>query len=73
MPDSLVDWFKNDFLTNLRSGITVSLISVPLSISLALANGATPLMGMRGAWWGGIFSSMLGGSGFNIHGPTGVF
>ena len=37
---------------NLKSGITVSLVNVPLSISLAIAGGAAPAMGIVTAFWG---------------------
>lgn len=57
---------------NWKSGITVSLVSVPLSVSLAIAGGATPLMGIITAVWAGLFAAILGGSNFNIVGPTGA-
>lgn len=57
---------------NWKSGITVSLVSIPLSISLALAAGATPLMGIITAVWAGILAALLGGSHYNIVGPTGA-
>lgn len=57
---------------NVRSGLTVSLVSVPLSISLAIASGATPEMGLVTAFWGGIGAALLGGSHYNVTGPTGA-
>lgn len=57
---------------NWKSGITVSLVSLPLSISLAVAANATPVMGVITAIWAGIFAAILGGSHFNIVGPTGA-
>jgi SulP family sulfate permease len=57
---------------NWKSGITVSLVSVPLSVSLAIAGGATPLMGIITAVWAGLFAAIFGGSNFNIVGPTGA-
>jgi MFS superfamily sulfate permease-like transporter len=42
--------------SNLKPGITVSLVSVPLSISLAIAGGATPVMGIV---TGTIFLSLI--------------
>lgn len=71
--------------SNLKPGITVSLVSVPLSISLAIAGGASPVMGivtgtklLRSfcnellAFWAGIVAALLGGSHYNIVGPTGA-
>jgi len=57
---------------NWQAGLTVAVVSIPLSISLALAAGATPLMGVVTAVWAGLFASFIGGSNFNIVGPTGA-
>lgn len=57
---------------NLRSGITVSLVSIPLSVSLAVASNASPLVGITTAIWAGLVASIFGGSNFNIVGPTGA-
>jgi len=57
---------------NLKSGITVSLVNVPLSISLAIAGGATPISGIVTAIWAGLIASLAGGSQYNIVGPTGA-
>jgi len=55
---------------NWKSGLTVALLSVPLSISLAIATNATPVMGIITAIWAGIIASIFGGSNFNIVGPA---
>lgn len=57
---------------NFKSGLAVALVSIPLSVSLAVASGATPLVGMITAIWAGLFASIFGGSNFNIVGPTGA-
>jgi len=57
---------------NLKSGLTVSLISIPLSVSLAVASGVTPLIGIITAIWAGLIASVFGGSNFNVVGPTGA-
>ena len=57
---------------NLKSGLTVSLISMPLSVSLAVASGATPIIGIITAIWAGLIAAVFGGSNFNIVGPTGA-
>jgi SulP family sulfate permease len=57
---------------NLLSGITVGLVSVPICISLAVASGATPVMGIITAVWAGFVASLAGDSNFNITGPTGA-
>ncbi len=57
---------------NWKSGITVSLVSIPLSISLAVASNSTPIMGIITAFWAGLIASIFGGSNYNIVGPTGA-
>jgi SulP family sulfate permease len=57
---------------NWKSGITVALVSIPLSISLAVASGTTPTVGIITAIFAGLVSSIFGGSNFNIIGPTGA-
>lgn len=57
---------------NWKSGLTVSLVSIPLSLALAIASGATPTQGMITALWAGLFAAVFGGSNFNIVGPTGA-
>jgi SulP family sulfate permease len=59
-------------LHNWKSGLTVSLVSIPLSISLAVASQATPVAGIITAIWAGLFAALFGGSHFNIVGPTGA-
>lgn len=57
---------------NWRSGLTVALVSIPLSIALAIASGATPTQGIITAFWAGLIGAYFGGSHFNIIGPTGA-
>lgn len=57
---------------NWQSGLTVALVSIPLSISLAVASRANPVIGIVTAIWAGLVASIFGGSNFNIVGPTGA-
>lgn len=57
---------------NWRSGLTVALVSIPLSIALAVASGATPAMGIITAVWAGLIAAVFGGSQYNIVGPAGA-
>jgi MFS superfamily sulfate permease-like transporter len=59
-------------LANIKPGMTVALVSLPLSISLAIAADAQPVQGVITAVWAGIVSAIAGGSHFNIVGPTGA-
>lgn len=58
--------------SNWKSGLTVALVSIPLSLSLAIASGATPLQGIITAFWAGLIYSFFAGSHYNIVGPTGA-
>ncbi len=60
------------FYENLIAGLSVSLVNLPLSISLALAAGGTPMQGVITAIYAGIVGALAGGSHFNIMGPTGA-
>lgn len=60
-----------ELAANLKPGITVSLVSLPLSISLAIASGASPVQGIITACWAGLVSALFGGSHYNVVGPTG--
>lgn len=57
---------------NFKPGLTVGLVSIPLSISLAVASGVSPIVGIVSAFWGGAVASLFGGSIYNIIGPTGA-
>ncbi len=57
---------------NWKSGLSVALVSVPLSLSLGIAAGGTPIMGIITAIWAGLIAGMLGGSKFNVVGPAGA-
>lgn len=52
--------------------MTVALINIPLSISLAVAAQAPPGMGIITATWSGLAAALFGGSQYNIVGPTGA-
>lgn len=57
---------------NWKSGLTVALVAIPLSLSLAIASGATPVQGILTAVWAGLVYSLFAGSNYNIVGPTGA-
>lgn len=50
----------------------MALISVPLSTALAIASGATPIMGLQAAIFGPMIAGILGGSNYNVLGPAGA-
>lgn len=68
----MIDKYSHKFRSNLKSGITVGLVSLPLAISLAIASGVSPAAGIVAAFWGGAVAAFFAGSTFNIIGPTGA-
>jgi len=64
---------REDFLADLGSGLTVGVIALPLAIGFGIASGCTPAQGLWTAIVGGLLISALGGSRFQIGGPTGAF
>jgi SulP family sulfate permease len=63
----------NLFRHDLFSGITVGIVAIPLAMAFAIASGTTPDKGLFTAVIAGFFISLLGGSRFQIGGPTGAF
>jgi SulP family sulfate permease len=60
---------RHDFI----AGLTVSIVALPLAMALAIASGTTPDKGLVTAVIAGFLISALGGSRFQIGGPTGAF
>jgi SulP family sulfate permease len=71
--ESLRQYRRADFLKDLGSGVTVGVIALPLAIGFAIASGVTPQQGLWTAIIAGCLISGLGGSQFQIGGPTGAF
>ncbi len=55
------------------AGLTVAIVALPLAMALAIASGTTPDKGLITAVIAGFLISALGGSRFQIGGPTGAF
>ena len=55
------------------AGLTVAIVALPLAMALAIASGTTPDKGLITAVVAGFLISALGGSRFQIGGPTGAF
>src|SRR5215472_18235596 len=58
---------------DLFAGLTVSVVALPLSLALAIASGVAPGRGLFTAIVAGAIVSALGGSRYQIAGPTGAF
>jgi SulP family sulfate permease len=61
------------FAHDLAAGITVGLVALPLAMAFAIASGLTPQAGIYCAVVTGFLISALGGSRYQIGGPTGAF
>ena len=61
------------FAADLIAGVTVGLVALPLAMAFAIASGLTPQAGIYCAIITGFLISALGGSRFQIGGPTGAF
>jgi len=61
--------FKRDVV----SGTIVGIVAIPLAMSFAIASGVKPEYGIYTAIIAGILISLLGGSKYQIGGPTGAF
>lgn len=55
------------------SGLTVAIVALPLAMALGIASGATPAQGLITVVIAGFLISALGGSRYQIGGPTGAF
>jgi SulP family sulfate permease len=55
------------------SGLIVGIVAMPLAMAFSIAAGGTPAQGLYTAIIAGFFVSVLGGSRFQIAGPTGAF
>jgi len=62
-----------EFASDLIAGVTVGLVALPLAMAFAIASGLTPQAGIYCAIITGVLISALGGSRFQIGGPTGAF
>lgn len=63
----------SSFTADLIAGVTVGLVALPLAMAFAIASGLTPQAGIYCAVITGFIISALGGSRFQIGGPTGAF
>ncbi|GHV74654.1 sodium-independent anion transporter [Spirochaetia bacterium] len=55
------------------AGVTVGIVALPLAMAFSIAAGGSPAQGLYTAIAAGFFISFLGGSKYQIGGPTGAF
>ncbi|WP_110930280.1 SulP family inorganic anion transporter [Paenibacillus bouchesdurhonensis] len=63
----------DSFRKDLVSGCIVGIVAIPLGMAFAIASGVKPEYGLYTTIIAGILISLLGGSKFQIGGPTGAF
>jgi len=69
----LRDYNAHLLAADLLAGITVGLVALPLAMAFAISSGLRPQDGLYCAVVTGFLVSALGGSRFQIGGPTGAF
>lgn len=70
---TLRNYHKKTFLSDLMAGIIVGIVALPLAIAFGIASGVSPEKGIITAIVAGFIISMAGGSKVQIGGPTGAF
>lgn len=71
--NSIRHYDKKNLISDLMAGLMVAIIALPLSIALGLQSGSTLQVGIITAIVAGFFISFLGGSRYQIGGPTAAF
>ena len=64
---------RAQFVPNVIAGVIVGVVALPLSMAFAIASGARPEHGLYTAIVAGLVVSAMGGTRFQIAGPTGAF
>lgn len=64
---------KSDFVKDMLAGLSVAIVALPLAMAIAIASNLPPERGLFTAIVAGFLISALGGSRFQIGGPTAAF
>lgn len=67
------NYSKQQFIKDMRAGIIVAVIALPLSIAFAIGSGVSAEKGIYSAIISSIIVALVGGSRVQITGPTGAF
>ena len=74
MRDALrAGYARADLTRDVLAGIVVAVIALPLSMALAISTGVPPQYGLYTAIVAGAAAALLGGSRFQVTGPTAAF
>ena len=64
---------RGDLVHDGIAGVTVGLVALPLAMAFAISSGVPPQSGIYAAIVAGVAVSVLGGSRYQVSGPTGAF
>lgn len=64
---------KSDFFKDVFSGLSVAIVALPLAMAIAIASNLPPERGLFTAIVAGFLISALGGSRYQVGGPTAAF
>lgn len=64
---------KKHFIADLQAGLIVGVVALPLAMALAIAAGVAPQHGLYTVVIGGAVVAALGGSRYQVTGPTAAF
>src|SRR6187402_991581 len=64
---------SSDLAADTMAGLVVGVVALPLSMALAIASGVPPQHGLYTAIIAGVICALLGGTQFQVTGPTAAF
>src|SRR5262245_59445532 len=65
-------WYLN-VLRDFTAGLIVAMVAIPLAMGFAMASGLKPEQGIVGGAVAGLVGALLGGSKYQVYGPTAAF
>ncbi len=71
--DRFAQYNAASFQKDLIAGITVGIVAIPLGMAFAIASGVKPEYGLYTTIIAGFLVALLGGSRYQVAGPTGAF
>ena len=63
---------RKDFAADVIAGVTVAIVALPLAIGFGITSGLSATSGIATAIVAGFIAALLGGSRFQVSGPTGA-
>ncbi|CAN2192042.1 SUL1 Sulfate permease and related transporters (MFS superfamily) [Candidatus Nanopelagicaceae bacterium] len=63
---------RKDFVADVIAGVTVAIVALPLAIGFGITSGLSATSGIATAIVAGFIAALMGGSRFQVSGPTGA-